>query len=77
MMLSYVMASTNRIIHDPTDLTRENNVYKIDYIPSGATHEEEKANTRCFFSNSIFSSLQLQWLPVCSGFEDRRELLKT
>jgi hypothetical protein len=37
-----------RIIYDPTDLTRENNVYNIDYIPSGATDAEERANG-CFF----------------------------
>jgi hypothetical protein len=39
---------STRIIYDPTDLTRENNVYNIDYIPSGATDAEERANG-CFF----------------------------
>jgi hypothetical protein len=63
---------STRIIYDPTDLTRENNVYNIDYIPSGATNAKERVS-HCFFSNSIISELQLRRLPVYGGFKDRRE----
>ncbi len=44
-----------RIIYDPTDLTRENNVYNIDYISSGATDAEKRAN-HCFSVIYLFLS---------------------
>jgi hypothetical protein len=65
-----------RIFYDPTDLGREYSQYNIDYVPTGATHEEESAN-HCFFSNLVMSELQLPKLPVYGGLEIRRERLKS
>jgi hypothetical protein len=37
-----------KIIFDPCNVTRESNVYDIDYIPYGAT-EEERFQGQSFF----------------------------
>jgi hypothetical protein len=74
MSFNFVKKRT-KVLYDPTDLTRETNVYNIDYIPSGATLDEERAN-RSFFSNLLVSELQLRKLPLFGGLEDRRERLK-
>jgi hypothetical protein len=41
--------SKTKTIYDPCDLTRESNMYNVDYIPSGATNEE-KLNSLSFLT---------------------------
>jgi hypothetical protein len=58
MCFNYVKKKT-KIIYDPTDLSRESNVYNINYIPSGATQQEDCAN-RSSFSNLLVAKLQMR-----------------
>ncbi len=64
-----------KIIYDPCDINRENNLDNIEFIPNGAT-EDETMEARAFFSNLLSSELRLRKLPMHGNFEERRERLK-
>jgi hypothetical protein len=67
--------SKTKIIYNPCDLTRESNMYNVDYIPSGAT-DEEKLNSLSFFSNLLSTELQLRKLSRQGSLEERRRRLR-
>jgi hypothetical protein len=64
-----------KIIYDPCDVTRESNLYNIDFIPHGAT-EEERFQVQSFFSNLLTSELRMRKLQTHGTLEERRSRLK-
>jgi hypothetical protein len=58
-----------KIVYDPCDIARENNIYNIDFIPNGGS-DEEVLQATMFFSNLLTKELQLRKLTLQGNLEE-------